>query len=355
MRIAVAMSGGIDSSVAAIVLKQAGHDIVGITGNLCSGIIREQFGPSFASGGVDSARSTADRFGFPLHVIDLEEEFASLVIEPFCMEYMAGRTPNPCIFCDSKIKFDRFLAFAKSLECDKIASGHYAKILMTNSGRFYVSRGKEISKDQSYFLFMLSQISMRDMILPLGEYTKAWARETAKRFGLAALKRPESQEICFVPDNRYPEFIERMTGLRPGPGEIVDTNGSVIGRHRGIHRYTIGQRRGLGIASSRPLYVVAVDAEKNRIVAGFREDLETHALFADSICHMKETDLDGLEVRVKTRSTQAPVPASLKVDDGGILVSFREPQTGISPGQAVVFYNEGMDVLGGGIIARAVK
>ena len=196
---------------------------------------------------------------------------------------------------------------------------------------------------------------MKDIMFPLGDYTKDQVIKLAEERRLAVAKRPESQEICFIPDNRYADFIERAAETAPGPGDIVDTGGTVIGRHRGVHAYTIGQRRGLGIAASRPLYVVGIEAENNRIIAGHREDLETGALFATDIHYMKETNLNDMSVLVRTRSTQKPVPARMKEEPGGILVLFKEPQIGISPGQAVVFYNDDMDVLGGGIIERGIR
>jgi tRNA-specific 2-thiouridylase len=355
MKIAVAMSGGVDSSMAAILLKEAGHEVTGLTAELSAALVARHFGASGGPTNAESARHIADSFGFPHHTVNLEDDFYTLVVSPFCRSYLLGKTPNPCVHCNPMIKFGRLLQYAKALHCEKIATGHYARIQMSGSGRYYIARSAEPAKDQSYFLFMLSQESLKDIIFPLGEYTKAQVLAMADKRRLAAAKRPESQEICFIPDNRYADFIERISAEPPGPGYIVDTAGRVIGRHRGIHAYTIGQRRGLGIASSRPLYVVGIDVERNRIIAGFHEDLETGALFATDIHYMKETSLNGMSVLVKTRSTQKPVPARLKEETGGILVSFEEPQIGISPGQAAVFYNSDMDVLGGGIIDRGIR
>ena len=341
--------------MAAVLLKETGHEVVGLTAELSAGLIARYYGPSRASTNAESARAVAESYGFPLHTVNLENDFYSIIVQPFCSEYLSGKTPNPCIHCDSLIKFDRLLRHARSLGCEKIASGHYARIMKAANGRYYVARGRETVKDQSYFLFMLSQESMKDIIFPLGDYTKSKVRKMAEERRLSAAERPESQEICFIPDNRYAEFIERATGKAPGPGDIVNTVGKVIGQHRGIHTYTIGQRRGLGIASLGPLYVVSIDARNNRIVAGHREELETAGLFADTIHYMRETDLNDRRVLVKTRSTQTPVAAYLKKEDNGILVVFREPQVGISPGQAAVFYGDEMDILGGGIIVRSIK
>lgn len=355
MKIAVAMSGGLDSSMAALLLREAGHEVTGITADLSAGLVSRHHGPSAVPDNAGAARHIADAYGFPLHVLDLEEAFASLVIAPFCRDYLQGRTPNPCVRCNPLIKFGRLLEYAKSLGCEKMATGHYALIRTSDAGRRYVARGAETTKDQTYFLYMLTQESLGSSLFPLGGYTKEQVRAMAETRGLAVAKRPESQEICFIPDNRYADFIERETGAGRGPGEIVDSNGAVIGRHRGIHRYTIGQRRGLGIAAPRPLYVVSIDPDKNRIIAGPQEELETTALVAGDIHYMKETDLHDRDVLVKTRSTQPPVAARLTAANGGLLVTFGEPQIGISPGQAAVFYNEAMEVLGGGVIERAIR
>jgi tRNA-uridine 2-sulfurtransferase len=354
MKIAVAMSGGLDSSMAAVLLKEAGNEVCGITAELSAGLVSRHFGTGSAPTGAASAGSVAASLGIPLHIVNFEKEFSELVVEPFCGEYLRGRTPNPCVRCNALIKFDLLLNYARTLGCEKIASGHYAKIGVSENGRYYVARGRETLKDQSYFLFRLSQDSMRDIVFPLGDFTKDEVREMARGQGLSVAERAESQEICFIPDNRYAEFIEQCAGSSPGPGDIVDAAGTVIGRHRGIHRYTIGQRRGLGIASPRPLYVIAMDVPSNRIIAGFREELDSAALFAVGIHYMKETDLRDRRVLVKTRSTQSPVEALLSVTGEGVTVSFTEPQTGISPGQSVVFYNSSMEVLGGGTIERGI-
>ncbi len=353
MKIAVAMSGGIDSAVSAMILKNEGHEVIGISADLTSSLLARHFGDASTTGGIEFASRVAETLGIPHHVVNLEDDFLSLVVDPFCHEYLRGRTPNPCVRCDAFIKFDRLLKAARSLGFDHLASGHYAALRQTEKGRYYVARGAEIAKDQSYFLYMLSQESMRHLLFPLESMTKADSIRMAHENRLPVANRPESQEICFIPDQRYPEFIEARTGSTPPPGDIVDLGGRVIGRHNGIHRYTVGQRRRLGIGSPMPLYVVAIDGAGNRIVAGIREDLEVHALRAGSICHMKETELDGLRVLVKTRSTQVPVEARLRQDGDGIIVFFAEPQCGISPGQAAVFYSGRFEVLGGGTIESA--
>lgn len=353
MKIAVAISGGVDSSITALLLKEAGHEVTAITAELFSGITARHYGPS-AAGPVESARSFAGSHGIPFHVVDLQDDFSSSIVEPFCAEYLRGATPNPCIRCNALIKFGQLLRYARSIGCDAIATGHYARIGKSAEGRFFIGRGREIVKDQSYFLYRLSQESMSGIIFPLGGFTKSEVKTLAADRRLPVAERPESQEICFIPDNRYDEFIEKASGTKPGPGDIVDMKGTIIGRHKGIHRYTIGQRRGLGIAAERPLYVVRIDAGRNVIIAGYREDLEVSSLFADAINYMKETNLDGRRVLVKTRSTQVPVDARLVEENGGVTVRFDDPQIGISPGQAAVFYNNDMEVLGGGTIVRSM-
>ncbi|TFH38428.1 MAG: tRNA 2-thiouridine(34) synthase MnmA [Chrysiogenales bacterium] len=353
MKVAVALSGGVDSSVTALLMKESGNEVIGMHADLSSALVSRHYGDSSSSRTASSVEAAAETIGIPLHVVDLQDEFSSLIVDPFCEEYLRGRTPNPCVRCDALIKFDRLLSLAKSIGCEKLASGHYAVNRVSDEGRRYVARGAEITKDQSYFLYMLSQESLVDIIFPLGRMTKEEVTHLAHSRGLPSAGRAESQEICFIPDHRHGEFIALHTGTTPAPGDIVNMSGQVIGRHRGIHRYTIGQRRGLGISSPLPLYVVAIDASANRIIAGFSDDLEIAALRAGSLHYMKETDLDGLLVLAKTRSTQVPVEARLHRDGDGIIAVFAEPQTGIAPGQAAVFYNEAMEVLGGGTIERA--
>ena len=358
MKIAVAMSGGIDSSVAAVLLKNMGHEVVGLTlripmyAETKTGLVRDDLCCSPES--IEAARSLALAHSFEHRVVDVEDDFSKEIVDPFCSEYLAGRTPSPCIHCNARIKFRKLIEFAASLGCEKLATGHYARLGVTDSGRHYVSAGLDRNKDQSYFLFALGQDILRGVIFPLGDRRKEEIRMMASDLGLAVADRPESQEICFVQDNDYPRYIERRTGSIPPPGDIVSTGGKVLGRHRGIHRYTIGQRRGLGIAAERPLYVVGIDAARNVVIAGFREELFRSGLYARDITLMKAQSLDGIGALVKTRSTQRPFAATLSERDGGVEVRFAEPQAGITPGQAAVFYDESGDVLGGGWIESAL-
>ena len=358
MKIAVAMSGGIDSSVAAVLLKNMGHEVVGLTlripmyAETKTGLVRDDLCCSPES--IEAARSLALAHSFEHRVVDVEDDFSKEIVDPFCSEYLAGRTPSPCIHCNARIKFRKLMEYAGELGCEKIATGHYARIGRTDSGRHFISSGLDRGKDQSYFLFMLGQDVLSGVLFPLGDRRKEEIRAIARSLGLSAADRPESQEICFVQDGDYPRFIERRTACVPPPGDIVSTNGKILGRHRGVHRYTIGQRRGLGIAAERPLYVVGIDAARNVVMAGFREELLRSGLFAAGITHMKASSLDGIEAHVKTRSTQRPFVAMLTERDGGVEARFAKSQAGITPGQAAVFYDEHGDVLGGGWIESAL-
>jgi tRNA-specific 2-thiouridylase len=238
--------------------------------------------------------------------------------------------------------------------CDRLATGHYARIGHTEDDRYYVSAGADAEKDQSYFLFSLTQDVLRETLFPLGGYRKAEIRSMAREYGLPVAEKPESQEICFVQDNDYPRYIERRSGIVPPPGDILGADGRVLGRHRGIHRYTIGQRRGLGIAAPEPFYVVEIDPERNILIAGRKEELARRGFFAAPVSYMKTRSLRG-EAFTKTRSMQNPVPVALEERDGGVYAYFNAPQIGITPGQASVFYNAEGDILGGGWIVRSLK
>ncbi|MDY6932869.1 MAG: tRNA 2-thiouridine(34) synthase MnmA [Spirochaetota bacterium] len=355
MRIAVAMSGGVDSSVAAIMLKKLGHTVVGITINVS---IHDNSGKPYPSHHYPSyildAKRIAKQYDFMHKVLEVNSDFSNTIVHPFCDEYLRGRTPSPCIICNYKIKFKKIIDYAKSIGCDGVASGHYARIRISDKGVYYISRGLDKEKDQSYFLFMLSQEILQEIILPLGEYTKDGIIKMADSFNLHVAHKPESQEICFVSDQDYPGFIERIKGIIPPPGDILDTSGNVIGRHKGIHKYTIGQRRGLGISANKPLYVIEIDADKNIIIAGDEEYLYKKGLFATEINYMKENSFDDLTAYVKTRSSQKPFKASLKESEGGVYVYFEEPQMGVTPGQAAVFYDNRGNIIGGAWIEKGL-
>ncbi len=373
MKLAVAMSGGVDSSAAAAILKQQGHDLVGFTMQLWNqrrGISVDENGDPLPSrccslDDVYDARRVAEELGFPFYVLNLEREFERDVVEPFVASYLAGETPIPCVSCNSRLKFASLDGLARSLGCDKVATGHYARVEYDEaSHRYWLLRGRNVEKDQSYFLWELTQDQLSRSMFPLGEMSKPEVREVAREHSLAVAEKSESQEICFVPDGDYAGFIDRYleaTGAaaqNPGEGEIVDAGGAVVGHHAGIHRYTVGQRRGIGIAAPEPLYVISIDAPKNQVVVGNQDDLLGHEFTAAGVNWIAFDKPDGpvrAEVRVRYRHTPADATiTSLEGDrDGRVRVNFDEPQRAITPGQATVFYR-GDQVVGGGWITKTL-
>jgi tRNA-specific 2-thiouridylase len=365
------MSGGVDSSAAAAILKEQGHDLVGFTMQLWNqrrGISVDENGDPLPSrccslDDVYDARRVAEELGFPFYVLNLEREFERDVVQPFVASYLAGETPIPCVSCNSRLKFASLDQLARSLGCDKVATGHYARVVFDGgSNRFRLLRGRNLEKDQSYFLWELTQDQLSRAMFPLGEMSKPEVREVARDHSLAVAEKSESQEICFVPDGNYAGFIDRYLAAEdaadrlPGEGEIVDTAGAVVGHHAGIHRYTIGQRRGIGIAGPEPLYVISIDAPKNQVVVGSQDDLlgrEFTAAGVNWIAVDKPVASMNAEVRVRYRHTPAAATITpLEGDrDGRVRVTFDEPQRAITPGQATVFYR-GDEVVGGGWITK---
>ena len=371
MKIAVAMSGGVDSSAAAAVLKEQGHDLVGFTMQLWDqrrGINVDENGEPLPSrccslDDVYDARRVAEELGFPFYVLNLEKDFERDVVQPFIDSYLSGETPIPCVSCNSRLKFASLDRLAASLGCNKVATGHYARVEFDETlKRHRLFRGRNLQKDQSYFLWELTQDQLSRAMFPLGEMSKPEVRDIAREHELAVAEKAESQEICFVPDGNYAGFIDRYlkaedaTDRLPGEGDIVDTNGEVIGHHGGIHRYTIGQRRGIGIASSRPLYVVSIDAAKNRVVVGNEGDLVSRQFTAAGVNWValdSPTVPVRAEVRVRYRHTAAPATIT-PLDDHRVRVVFDERQRAITPGQATVFYR-GDEVVGGGWIVKTSR
>ncbi|MFY9176218.1 MAG: tRNA 2-thiouridine(34) synthase MnmA [Caldicoprobacterales bacterium] len=359
-RVLIGMSGGVDSSVAAYILKEQGYEVIGVTMQIwpdLPGHVREREGGCCSLSAVDDARRVANHIGIPFYVMNFKEVFQDKVIDYFIDEYVKGRTPNPCIACNRYIKFDRFLKKALDLDAFYIATGHYADITYNDqSQRYILKKSVATGKDQTYALYSMTQYQLEHTLFPLGKYTKEEVRDLAKKIGLTVANKPDSQEICFVDDNDYGKFIEQQLGQQINPGNFVDTQGNILGKHKGIIHYTIGQRKGLGIALGKPMYVVSIDAEKNLVVLGDHHEVFSKEMIVERLNFISIPALiEPIRAKVKIRYTASEVPATLyPLENNKIKVSFDEPQRAITPGQAAVFYEDDY-VLGGGIIEHSLN
>jgi tRNA-specific 2-thiouridylase len=359
MRVAVAMSGGVDSSVTAALLKEEGYEVIGVTIQLWPSKElppeTEEFGGCCGLGAVVDAKRVAYKLGIPHYTINLRGIFTEKVIADFCREYSLGRTPNPCIRCNRHIKFDALLQRVKELDAEFVATGHYARIEYDEvGGRHLLKKGLDLRKDQSYVLYVMTQEQLRHTLLPLGNLTKERVRQIARERGLTVASKPESQEICFIPDGDYPKFLKEYIPEAVSPGSILDPQGNVLGEHRGILFYTIGQRKRLGIPAREPLYVLDIDRGRNAIVVGTRNEIRADELIASDINYVAISRLkQPMEVKAKIRYLHQEAEARVTpLGEDKVRVKFEEPQWAVTPGQAVVFYNQDT-VIGGGTIEQA--
>jgi len=337
-RVAIAMSGGMDSSVTAAILKEECYQVTGITMLLY---------PGQGDKTVENARKIADIIGIPHHTVDFRKLFKQRVITPFCNEYQQGRTPNPCISCNNHVKFDALLKKARESGADFMATGHYARIEYSKDG-YHLLKGVDRNKDQSYFLYTLGQKQLRYLLLPMGNLHKSQTKRMAGELGLADSIKSESQDICFIPNSDYSSFINKHTSSPAG--DIIDIDGRILGRHRGLVHYTVGQRQGLGLASNKRLYVIRLDAGSNRLVVGSQEHLLTGYLSANQLSWVSgkaPDETDNITAKIRYRSPE--VEASLSINNDTAEVRFTHTQRAVAPGQSIVFYR-GEVVLGGGII-----
>ena len=359
MKVVVAMSGGVDSSVTAALLKEEGYEVIGATMQIWPSNEladeAERFGGCCGLGAVADAKRVAHKLGITHYVMNFRDLFAEKVIANFCREYSLGRTPNPCIRCNEYIKFDALLTRAEELDADFVATGHYARLERDEvSGRYLLKKGVDRSKDQSYVLYVMTQNQLRHALMPLGGFTKERVRQVAGELGLPVADKAESQEICFIPDGDYTRFLKEYMPQAAKPGPIMDREGKTLGEHRGILFYTIGQRKGLGISAREPLYVVAIDRERNAIIVGTKREVYGDELIAANLNWIAIESLEQpLQLKAKIRYRHREVAAVITpvLSEDRVHVRFKQPQMAMTPGQAIVFYHKDT-VVGGGTIEQ---
>ena len=353
-KVVVGMSGGVDSSVAAYLLKEQGYDVIGVTMQIWQEeeeLVQEENGGCCGLSAVDDARRVAAALEIPYYVMNFKKEFKENVIDYFVEEYQNGRTPNPCIACNRYVKWESLLQRSLSIGAEYIATGHYARVVQLENGRYTLRRSATLAKDQTYALYNLTQEQLKRTLMPVGKYTKDEVRAIAEKINLRIANKPDSQDICFVPDGDYAAYIEEEAGVKVPEGNFVLTDGTVLGRHKGITHYTVGQRKGLGLALGYPAFVLEIRPETNEVVIGTKEESMTTQLRARNLNFMAVEDLtEPLHVFTKIRYNHKGAWCTIeKTGEDEVLCTFDEPQRAVTPGQAVVFY-DGEYVLGGGTI-----
>lgn len=357
-KVAIGMSGGVDSSVAAYLLKEQGYDVIGVTMQIWQDedpLVSAENGGCCGLSAVDDARRVADMLGIPYYVLNFKREFKENVIDYFMDEYMHARTPNPCIACNRYVKWEALLQRAMELGCDYIATGHYARVCQLPNGRYALKKSATVRKDQTYALYNLTQEQLVKTLMPVGEYEKDEIRKIAQDIGLLVADKKDSQEICFIPDNDYASYIKKETGKSFPEGNFVDLNGKIIGRHKGLIHYTIGQRKGLGLSLGAPAFVVEIRPETNEVVIGTNEDTFHDTLIANQVNAMSVASFENeMKVTAKIRYSHQGAPCTIRMTGKDIIsCHFDEPVRAITPGQAIVFYDEDI-VVGGATIMSVV-